>query len=158
MMRRVALTLAAIAALPAGGSAQLEWDKPKTDKPLPNPSRLRIGRDQASPIVAGDYLLATNMEGLLVCYDAKSGKELWKDRITANKITAAPVSAEGRVYFLDESGETAVIEPGPAFKLLVRNSLNPGAGEIFRATPTPSSGQFLLRSDRVLYCVAGEKQ
>lgn len=136
-----------IYALRPGGSgdvtaSQMAWHTPR-----------RVGRDQPSPIVVGDYLFAANMEGMLLCYDAKSGKELWKERITQGKITAAPVSADGRLYLLDEAGETVVLEPGPQFKLLSRNTLNPGAGEIFRATPTPVGGQFLLRSDRTLYCV-----
>lgn len=117
----------------------------------------KSGRDQPSPIVVGGYLLASNMEGVLNCYDAKTGKDLWKERISTARITAAPVAAEGRAYFLNEAGQAIVLQPGPEMKILARNALTPEAGEIFRATPTPCAGQFLIRSERTLYCVGAAK-
>jgi outer membrane protein assembly factor BamB len=127
-------------------STRMVWHTPR-----------KMGRDQPSPIVANGYLLVTNMEGVLVCYEAKMGKELWRERMTTAKITAAPVAADGRVYWLDESGQTTVIEPGPAYKVLAQNSLGATSTEIFRATPTPYRGQFFIRSDTMLYCVGGKK-
>jgi len=123
-------------------STHMAWHTPR-----------KLGRDQPSPIVAGGYLLVSNMEGVLICYDAKEGKELWKERMTTSKITAAPVAADGNLYWLDEAGQTTVLQPGPEMKVVARNTLNPGSGEIFRAMPTPSMGQFFIRSDKVLYCI-----
>jgi outer membrane protein assembly factor BamB len=113
----------------------------------------KSGRDQPSPLVVNGFLFACNMEGWLNCYDAKSGKDLWKERVSMARTSAAPVAAEGRVYLLDEDGMTVVLEPGPKLKVLARNVIDPSPGELFRAVPTPSGGQFFLRSDRVLYCV-----
>jgi outer membrane protein assembly factor BamB len=113
----------------------------------------KLGRDQPAPIVANGYMLVANMEGVLVCYEAKMGKELWRERMTTSKITAAPAAADGRVYWLDESGQTTVIEPGPTYKVLAQNSLGATSQEIFRATPTPYRGQFFIRSDTTLYCI-----
>lgn len=117
----------------------------------------KSNRDEPSPIVSGEYLLVSNMEGILNCYDATTGKDLWKDRISTAKITASPIAAEGRVYFLDENGQVIVIQPGGEFKVLARNRVGPQASEIFRATITPSQGQLFIRSDQVLYCVGGGK-
>jgi outer membrane protein assembly factor BamB len=111
------------------------------------------GRDQPSPIVVGDYLLVANMDGVLNCYDVRTGKDLWKDRISDAKVCTSPVAVEGRVYFQNEAGEVMVVAPGPELKLLARNTVGASADEVFRSTPTPHRGQFLLRSDRVLYCV-----
>ena len=111
------------------------------------------GRDQPSPLVIGDYLLISNMEGILVCYQIKDGQELWKERVVTSKITASPVAVEGRAYFQYENGQTVVIEPGPALKIVARNSVGPGEGEIFRSQPIPCEGRFFIRSDQVLYCV-----
>jgi hypothetical protein len=47
VIRRLAVTLAVLAALAAPGRAQLEWDKPKVNRPLPNPSPVRMDRDHA---------------------------------------------------------------------------------------------------------------
>lgn len=125
---------------------QMVWHTPR-----------KSGRDQPSPIVVGGYLLASNMEGVLNCYDAKTGKDLWKDRISTARITASPIAAEGRVYFLNEAGQAIVLQPGPELKVLARNVLGAETGEIFRATPTPCGNQFFIRSDRTLYCVGPAK-
>ena len=47
MIRRLAPILALISVLAAPANAQLEWDKPDRQKPLPNPSSVRVGRDRA---------------------------------------------------------------------------------------------------------------
>lgn len=39
------LLLVVVCLVPAG--AQLEWDRPRTDEPLPNPSRLIVSREEA---------------------------------------------------------------------------------------------------------------
>jgi outer membrane protein assembly factor BamB len=113
------------------------------------------GRDQPSPIVIGNYLVTADMEGIATCYDSTSGKLLWKDRLRG-KFTASPFAAGGLAYFLNEAGETFVIEPGPTFKVAAENSLN-AASEMFRASLTPSNGQILARSQTHLYCI-GKKE
>jgi outer membrane protein assembly factor BamB len=118
----------------------------------------RNGRDGPSPILVGDYLLVSNMQGIANVYDAKTGKELWKGRIGTGQITASPIAVGNRVYFLFETGEAVVLDPpGPEPKVIARNALDHEPGEIFRATPTPVGGRMLIRSDRALYCVGGGK-
>jgi outer membrane protein assembly factor BamB len=116
------------------------------------------GRDQPSPILVGEHLLVSNMQGILTCYSAKDGKELWKDRMGNGNFTASPISAGGRAYFLSEAGETIVIEPGPALKVAARSATPGAAGdELFRASAAVSRGQVFIRSDRVLYCIGKAK-
>lgn len=117
----------------------------------------KSGRDQPSPIVSGDYLLVSNMEGVINCYDVKAGKDLWKDRISTARVSASPVAAEGKVYFINESGQVIVVEPGKELKVVAKNTVGSEANEVFRSTPTPCGGQFFIRSDRVLYCVGAQK-
>lgn len=113
----------------------------------------RNGRDQPSPIVVGNYLFVSNMAGTMSCYDTKTGKEIWRERFSTAKLTASPVAAEGRVYFLNEKGETFVFEPGPQMKIVAKNTIGAGADEIFRASPALYQGQIFLRSNTVLYCI-----
>jgi outer membrane protein assembly factor BamB len=114
-------------------------------------------RDEPSPIAVGDYLLVSNMQGLLFCYDAATGKELWKDRLTEDgkkdQMTAAPIAVGGKVYFVFESGLTVVVEPGPALKIVARNNVGQAKDELFRASPAVGDGHLYLRSDQALYCV-----
>lgn len=110
-------------------------------------------RDQPSPITVGDYLITADMKGLATCYDKTTGKLLWKDRLRGAGYTASPIAANGLVYFLSEAGETTVIEPGPALKVVAENVVGAAASEIFRASLSPSNGQLFARSHTHLYCI-----
>jgi len=112
----------------------------------------RGGRDQPSPIVVDNYLVVADMGGITTCYEADSGKELWKERLNS-RFLSSPIAAGGRVYFQNEAGVTYVIEPGAKKKLVSQNNLDAPTDETFRASLTPSGGQVFARSDRALYCI-----
>jgi outer membrane protein assembly factor BamB len=112
------------------------------------------GRDLPSPIVVGNYLIVVSLQpGLATCYDATTGKELDKLRLEGN-FAASPISAQGLVYIPNEAGDVYVLEPGEKLKVVAKNQIACSDEEIFRASITPSHGDLLLRSNRVLYCVA----
>jgi outer membrane protein assembly factor BamB len=110
------------------------------------------GRDLPSPITIGNYVLVVNMKGILTCYDAKSGKELWVERLAGN-YSAAPIAYDGLAFFITEAGETVVVKAGPKADVVGRYGVGGSDTEIFRSSHTPSDGQVFIRSDRVLYCV-----
>lgn len=112
----------------------------------------RVRRDLPSPIAIGDYLLVTSMEGIVVCYDAATGDPLWQQRLGGN-YSASPIAAAGRAYFSAEDGTVSVIEPGPKFNLVARNTIAPEEDEVFRASPAACDGRLYLRSDRAVYCI-----
>ena len=114
------------------------------------------GRDLPSPVAIGPYVLVSNMAGIVTCYDAKTGKELHKQRVgdAKAKISSAPVVAGGKAYLAFEGGEVVVVEPAATeLKVVARNKLDTEPGEIFRASPVPLGGRVYLRSDRAAYCV-----
>lgn len=113
------------------------------------------GRDQPSPAIVGDFALISSMSGVLTTYDAKSGQIHFTDRL-GSAIAATPLTANGLVYFLMESGETVVVKPGRALEVVARNSLGAAANEIFRASLAPIQGQFFTRSHQIVYCFAGD--
>jgi len=117
----------------------------------------RVGRDQPSPIVIGDFMLAVSMDGIGCCYDVKSGRELWKDRL-GTKFTSSPIAANGLAYFQSDSGETIVVKPGPTLEILNRNPLPAASDEIFRASLAPSRGQIFSRSNKTLYCLTSSQK
>lgn len=112
----------------------------------------KSGRDQPSPIVVGDFVIVVSMDGLGFCYDATSGKELWKERLGGNH-TSSPIAVSGLAYFQDDSGKTTVIKPGQKLEIVAENTLPAASDELFRASLTPSRGQMFSRSTRVLYCL-----
>lgn len=111
------------------------------------------GRDQSSPIVVNGFVFVSNIAGVGTCYDAKTGKQLWNERISTANILSSPVAAGGKVYYLNEEGEAIVLEPGQQLKVVARNRVTDTTDELFRASLTPCRGQFLVRSNSMLYCV-----
>ncbi|MEK6262981.1 MAG: PQQ-binding-like beta-propeller repeat protein [Planctomycetota bacterium] len=116
----------------------------------------RRGRDQPSPIVIDDFMLAVNMDGIGCCYDVKTGRELWKDRI-GTKFISSPIAANGLAYFQSDLGETVVVKPGPKLNIVSRNALPTAPDEIYRASLAPSRGQMFSRSNKTLYCLTSSK-
>jgi outer membrane protein assembly factor BamB len=100
-----------------------------------------------SPIIAGDYFLIASDQGFGVCFEARTGKILWQERIGGHH--ASLVSANGLVYFLSDEGVTRVIKPGPDFNLIAQNEL----GEPCFASPAISHEEIFLRGDKHLFCV-----
>jgi hypothetical protein len=56
------------------------------------------------------------------CVDARTGKEHWRQRLGGN-FSASPIYAEGRIYFLSEQCEAAVLAPGKEFRQLANSQL-----------------------------------
>lgn len=122
-------------------STHMPWHTPR-----------KSGRDCSSPIVIGNYILVTSLDGIATCYDVTDGHVLWKERL-AGKFSASPIAANGLAYYLNENGKTFVIEPGPELKVVAENDLPAAKSEIFRASISPAAGQLFIRSTNVLYCL-----
>jgi outer membrane protein assembly factor BamB len=112
----------------------------------------RGARDTPSPIVIGNFIIVTDMDGLATCYNATDGQIYWKERLEG-KYSGSPIAANGLVYFTNEAGKTLVIKPGPKLQIVAENELVAGKEEIFRASPTPYDAHIFLRSTTVLYCI-----
>jgi outer membrane protein assembly factor BamB len=110
----------------------------------------QAGPYNPSPIVYGDYYYTLLDRGFFTCHDARTGKEIYgKQRIdpAASAFTASPWAANGRIYALSEDGDTFVIQAGPAFKLLGKNSLD----EMCMATPAVYRSSLIVRTASKLY-------
>ncbi len=99
-----------------------------------------------SPLLVGDELYVVNDNGIVMCVDAKTGKEHWRTRLGGNH-SASPIYADGRIYFLSEEGESAVIAPGKQFKVLATNQLD---GAMLASMAVAGSSIF-IRSQTHLY-------
>lgn len=106
----------------------------------------------ASPLVVGEYLYVLEQQsGVARCFDAKTGKEHYRKRLPgASGFTASPWASEGKAYFLDQNGQTFVVEPGTELKVLATNKLDDA---MFWSSPAVSGGAIYLRGIDHLYCV-----
>jgi outer membrane protein assembly factor BamB len=106
-----------------------------------------------TPLVYGDYYYTLYDRGFFTCHDAKTGKEVYgRQRIAADAggFTASPWAYNGKIFALSEDGDTYVIQAGPEYKLLGKNSL----GGMTLATPAVAHGSLLIRTASALYRVA----
>jgi outer membrane protein assembly factor BamB len=105
-----------------------------------------------TPIVIGDLLYCCNWPGVLTCFDARSGREVYHTRLPGSEagFTASPVGTASRIYVVSEEGIVHVIEPGNEFHLLATNSL--GARSL--ATPAIARDTLLFRTESGLIAVS----
>jgi outer membrane protein assembly factor BamB len=101
-----------------------------------------------SPLYHDGLLYLVSDGGVATCFEAKSGKQLWQERL-AGAFTSSPVLAGGRVYVTNESGRTHVFEAGRTFRRAATNDL----GERVLATPAICGGRVYLRTSQALYCI-----
>jgi outer membrane protein assembly factor BamB len=105
----------------------------------------------ASPLLYRDCVYVLNeMQGLVRCHDAKTGKEHYRQRLPrAAGCTASPWASGEHVYCLDDHGLTAVLRAGPRFEVVATNDLD----EMFWASPAIVGNRLLLRGADHLYCI-----
>jgi hypothetical protein len=107
-----------------------------------------------TPIVHGEYFYTLFDRGFFTSHDAKTGREIYpRQRITteASGFTASPWAYNGKIFAMSEDGDTYVIQAGPEFKVLGKNSLN----EMTLATPAVARGSLILRTASKLYRFTG---
>jgi outer membrane protein assembly factor BamB len=138
-------------AVKAGASGNISLKKGETSNAGVAWSVSRGGPEKASPLIyAGHLYVIRNNGGILTCFDAKTGKPLYRQRIQgAAAFWTSPWAADGKIFCLDDAGTTYVLDAGPEFKLLATNKLN----EMFWASPAVADGSILLRSVDSLYCI-----
>jgi outer membrane protein assembly factor BamB len=116
-----------------------------------------LGTYQTSALVYGDYYYTLLDRGFLLCHDARTGRQVYgRQRISAEAggFTASPWAYNGKIFLLSEDGDTFVIQAGPEFKLLGKNTLN----EMALATPAIAQGSVILRTQSKLYRIAKSGQ
>jgi outer membrane protein assembly factor BamB len=102
-----------------------------------------------SPLLVGDELYVVTDAGIASSIDARTGAVHWQHRLGGN-VSASPVSADGRIYFLDEEARTTVITPGQTYQQVSTNTLDEPA----LASMAVASQSFFIRTATHLYRVA----
>ena len=113
----------------------------------------QLGTYNTSPLVYGDYFYTLFDRGFLACHDARTGKQIYgRQRIAGETsgFTASPWAYNGKIFVLSEDGDTFVIQAGPEFKVLGKNSLD----EMALATPAIVRGSVIIRTQSKLYRIA----
>jgi outer membrane protein assembly factor BamB len=104
-----------------------------------------------SPLLVGDELYVVTDAGIASSVDARTGAIHWQHRL-GEGVSASPVLADGRIYFLDEEGRTTVIAPGKTFQQVAMNVLE---GPTL-ASMAVASQSFYIRTATHLYRIASQ--
>ena len=70
----------------------------------------------------------------------------------------SPILADGKVYFVRQSGDMFVLKANDKLEQLAVNRLTTAEGEEFSSTPAVNGGELFIRSNKRLYCVAAMGQ
>ncbi len=121
----------------------LAWEKNKNTPYVP------------TPLAHKGHLYVVNDDGLAACYVAKTGAEVWRERLDRNvgKVSASPVLIDGKVYAFDVRGNVFVFAASPTFELLARNAV----GESVFSSPAVADGRLYVRGSKHLFCIGKAK-
>jgi outer membrane protein assembly factor BamB len=106
-----------------------------------------------SMILDGELLYWVSDNGMACCAEAKTGAEVWMERI-GGEYSASPIVAGEHLYFLDERGKTTILKTGRTFAKVGENKLD--AGRTY-ASPAASDGTLYLRGEKALYAIRQEE-
>jgi len=104
--------------------------------------------DVSSPVAYKDYVFFTTSYGDMVCINQKDGAVLWHHEFD-NGFYGSPVIADGKLYAIDRTGTTSIVEAGKEFKLTGQSSI----GEKSDCTPAFANGMMYIRGYKNLYCI-----
>lgn len=110
------------------------------------------GIAMASPLIyKGLIYIVERNRGRINCYEASSGKVIYQgtDFTDANAFWASPWAFDDKIYCLDESGITYVIQAGEEFVELQQNKLD----DIFWSSVGIAKNSYVFRGENGIYCI-----
>jgi outer membrane protein assembly factor BamB len=140
-----------IYAIRLGGRGDLTLPEGKDSSEFIAWSRKRGGPYTPTPVVYGDHLYSVTNQGVLTCWDAKTGAQVYQQRVgeQGGAYSASPVAADGKLYLAMEDGEVNVVKAGPEYQLVAKNPI----GEVLMATPAVSEGVLYVRGMKHVFAI-----
>jgi outer membrane protein assembly factor BamB len=99
-----------------------------------------------SPLLVNELLFMVDDHGVATCLEAKTGKEVWKERLRGS-YSASPIYCAGKIYFFDQDGKATIIRAAREYQVIAVNTLEDG----FMASPAVSGDALFLRTKSALY-------
>jgi outer membrane protein assembly factor BamB len=104
----------------------------------------------STPVVYNGYIYLANHNGVLRCFDFKTGERMYEERLGLDdSCSASLVAADGKIYCPTEQGIVHVLKAGPKLEALAKNDLD----EPCLATPAISQGALYFRTAASLIAI-----
>jgi outer membrane protein assembly factor BamB len=115
----------------------------------------RGGNYIPTPLVYGDHLYCCNDQGFVSCFEARTGKRLYRESLAKGAtFSASPVVAGDKLYCPGEQGDIYVVKTGPEFEVLAVNQME----ETCMASPAVSEGVLYFRTRSHLTAIDEKKK
>jgi outer membrane protein assembly factor BamB len=115
----------------------IAWAQPKGDLEMASPLAYR-----------GHLYVLSQSGGLVTCLDARTGKQVYRERLpNAQNFWASPWAGGGKVFCLDGGGTTHVLAAGPEFEIVAQNKI----ADRCWSTPAAAGGSLFLRGTDTVY-------
>ncbi len=112
--------------------------------------KLRQGTpDVPSPVIHDDLVYLCRENGDLICLDAETGEQLYRERTHRHRHRASPVYANGYIYLTSRDGVITVVKAGREFEIVASNAMD----EVIAASPVIIDQTLYLRSYQALYAI-----
>jgi outer membrane protein assembly factor BamB len=96
-----------------------------------------------TPVIKDGLIYTINTKNILMCIDAKTGKEIWSERQKA-AFHASPVFVNGNIWFFSVKGEVLAIKAGRKYEVIANNQMDSGIW----ATPAILRNSVILRTEK----------
>jgi outer membrane protein assembly factor BamB len=142
-----------IYAIQPGASGDISLQDEETTNEFIAWSRPKAAPYNPSTLVSGDRLFVLYDRGLVACYDATSGDELYGPTRLPNgrTFTSSPWAMDGKIFCLNEDGVTFVLKDSDKFDFMHTNQL--AEDDMGMATPAIVGDRLLIRTAARIYCI-----
>ncbi len=139
-------------AVKAGAEGDISLDNGQTSNESVLWTLEKSGIQMASPVLCEGHLyLLERRSGVLHCVNAETGEMAYEKRVPgARAFWASPWVHQDKVYCPDDSGTTHILQGGPEFKVLGKNTID----ERVWSTAAFANGALYLRTVDSLYSIA----
>jgi outer membrane protein assembly factor BamB len=112
--------------------------------------REKRNASESAPVLVNGILYQTTRGGIVSAVEAKTGKDLWEDRLEGQHLPG-PVVIGDKLLFSNDRGQTFLVRAlAEKFELAGKNQL----AEPITASPAVADGAIFIRTKKALYKVA----
>ena len=116
-----------------------------------------LGDSQAhlgAGVIFQGHIYLVNAAGIAECFELKSGKTIWTERLPSTSAIgsswSSPVLVGDLLYVPNRNADVFVFKAAPKFELFAVNSIG---GERMNASLAVSDGDIFIRTDKHLWCI-----